>query len=61
MFNDDLSVSASGSAYYGEFSLHRRVWHSYLNEDPEGRDEVFAVVNACTGWSTDTNNVNGYF
>jgi hypothetical protein len=60
-FNDDLGVSVSGTAYYGSFSLYARVWHGTLNEDPEGRDEVFATVRSSTGWSADTNNVNGYF
>ena len=60
-FNDDLGVSVAGTAYYGDFSLHTRVWRSALNEDPEGRDEVFAHVSASNGWSADTNNVNNYF
>ena len=60
-FNDDLGVSVSGTAYYGNYSLYARVWHGTLNEDPEGRDEVFATVRSSTGYSADTNNVNGYF
>lgn len=60
-FNDDLGVSRTGQAWYGDFSLHALVWHSSLNEDPEGRDEIFAVVSSSTGWSTSTANVNGYY
>ena len=61
IFNDDLGVSAVGQASYGDFSLHALVWHRYLNEDPEGRDEVFAAVRSSTGWSADTADVYGYF
>ena len=60
-FNDDLGVYRTGQAWYGDFSLYALVWHGTLNEDPEGRDEVFAYVSSSTGWSTNTPNVNGYF
>ena len=60
-FNDDLGVSTTGQAWYGDFSLYALVWHGTLNEDWEGRDEVFASVSSSTGWSTSTANVNGYF
>lgn len=61
IFNDDLSVSATGTAYYGDFSMYRLVWKSYLNEDWEGRDEIFAEVSASNGWRYSTPNVYGYF
>jgi hypothetical protein len=61
VFNDDLSVSGTGQAINGDFAIYRLVWHSYLNEDWEGRDEIFAVVDSSTGWRKDTPNVNGYF
>jgi hypothetical protein len=60
-FNDDLGVSRTGQAWYGDFSLHALVHGSTLNEDWEGRDEVFAYVSSSTGWSADTPNVNGYY
>lgn len=61
VFNDDLGVSRTGSSYYGDFSLYTLVWHGTLNEDWEGRDEIFASVSSSTGWRTNTPNVNGYF
>lgn len=61
VFNDDLGVSATGQAWHGDFSLYALVWHGTLNEDPEGRDEIFAYVSSSTGWSTETANVNGYY
>lgn len=61
VFNDDLGVSRSGQAWYGDFALYALVWHGTLNEDWEGRDEVFATVSSSTGWSASTANVNGYF
>ena len=60
-FNDDLGVSRTGQAWYGDFSLHALVHKSALNEDPEGRDEIFAVVSSTTGWSASTPNVYGYY
>jgi hypothetical protein len=60
-FNDDLGVSRTGQAYYGDFSLFALVWHGTLNEDWEGQDEIFASVSSSTGWSTSTPNVNGYY
>lgn len=60
-FDDDLGVSRTGQAWYGDFSLYALVWHGTLNEDPEGRDEVYAYVSSSTGWSADTPNVNGYY
>jgi hypothetical protein len=60
-FNDDLGVSRTGQAWYGDFSLYALVWHGTLNEDWEGRDEIFASVSSSTGWSASTPNVNGYF
>jgi len=60
-FNDDLGVSRTGQAWYGDFSLYALVWHGTLNEDWEGRDEIFATVSSSTGWSASTPNVNGYF
>ena len=60
-FNDDLGVSRTGQAWYGDFSLHALVWHGTLNEDWEGRDEIFAYVSSSTGWSTNTPNVNGHY
>lgn len=60
-FNDDLGVSVTGQAWYGDFSLYALVWHGTLNEDWEGRDEIFASVSSSTGWSTSTANVNGWF
>jgi len=60
VFNDDLGVSRSGSAYGGDFALYALVWHGTLDEDWEGRDEIFAKVSG-TGFSTSTANVNGYF
>ncbi len=60
-FNDDLGVSATGTAYYGDFSLYALVWHGTLNEDWEGRDEIFASVSSSSGWRADTPNVNGYY
>src|SRR4051794_24330162 len=60
-FDDDLGVSRTGQAWYGDFSLAVLVWHGTLNEDWEGQDEIYASVSSSTGWSTDTNNVNGYF
>jgi hypothetical protein len=61
VFNDDLGVSRTGTAFGGDFSLGALVWHGTLNEDWEGRDEIFAKVSSSTGWSTSTANVNGYF
>jgi hypothetical protein len=61
VFNDDLGVSMVGTAGYGDYSLHALVWHGTLNEDWEGQDEIFAHVSSSTGFSADTNNVNGYF
>ena len=60
VFNDDLGVSRSGQAYGGDFALYALVWHGTLDEDWEGRDEIFAKVSG-TGFSTSTANVNGYF
>lgn len=60
-FNDDLGVSRTGQAWYGDFSLSALVWRGTLNEDPEGRDEIFAYVSSSTGWSTSTANVTGYY
>jgi hypothetical protein len=60
-FDDDLGVSATGQAWYGDFSLYALVWHGTLNEDPEGGDELYAYVSSSTGWRTDTPNVNGRF
>jgi hypothetical protein len=60
-FNDDLGVWRTGHARYGDFSLHALVWGGVLNEDWEGRDEIFAWVDSSTGWSTNTPNVNGYY
>jgi hypothetical protein len=60
-FDDDLGVSASGQAWYGDFSLYALVWHGTLNEDWEGQDEIYANVSSSTGWSTSTANVNGHF
>jgi hypothetical protein len=60
-FNDDLGVSRSTRAYSGEFAMEALVWHGTLNEDWEGRDEVFASVSASNGWSASTANVNGYY
>jgi hypothetical protein len=60
-FNDDLGVSRSGQAWYGDFTLYALVWHGTLDEDWEGRDEIFATVSSSTGFSTSTANVNGYF
>jgi hypothetical protein len=60
-FDDDLGVSATGQAWYGDFSLHVLVWHGTLNEDPEGQDEIYASVSSSTGWRTNTPNVNGRF
>jgi len=59
-FDDDLGVSVSGQAHYGDFTLYALVWHGTLNEDPEGRDEIYAIVRA-TGWSRKTAEVTGYF
>ena len=60
-FNDDLGVSRSGQAWYGDFTLSALVWHSTLNEDWEGQDEIFAAVSSSTGWKANTPNVNGYY
>ena len=60
-FDDDLGVSASGQAWYGDFSLYALVWHGALNEDPEGRDEIYARVSSSTGWSAKTPEVTGSF
>ena len=60
VFNDDLGVSRTGQVYGGDFTIYVRVWHGTLNEDPEGRDEVFAKVSG-PGFSTSTANVNGYY
>jgi hypothetical protein len=61
VFNDDLGVSRTGQAWYGDFSLYALVWHGTLNEDWEGRDEIFAYVSSSTDWRTNTQNVNGYY
>lgn len=61
VFNDDLGVSRTGQAVYGDFSLHALVWGGTLNEDWEGRDEVFATVSSSTGFRTSTENWNQYF
>lgn len=61
VFNDDLGVSRTGTAWYGDFSLYALVHGSTLNEDWEGRDEIFAKVSSSTGWRYSTPNVNGYF
>jgi hypothetical protein len=60
-FDDDLGVSVTGQAWYGDFSLYALVWHGTLNEDPEGRDEIYARVSSSTGWSAKTPEVTGYF
>jgi hypothetical protein len=60
-FDDDLGVSLSGRAWSGDFSLYALVWHGTLNEDWDGRDEIYASVRSSTGWSTNTPNVNGYY
>ena len=60
-FNDDLGVYATGQAWYGNFSLYALVSRGTLNEDWDGRDEIFAYVSSSTGWSTNTPNVNGYY
>lgn len=61
VFNDDLGVSRTTNTPTGDFTMEALVWHGTLNEDPEGRDEIFAKVSASNGWSTSTANVNGYF
>lgn len=61
VFNDDLGVSRTTTAVDGEFAMEALVWHGTLDEDWEGRDEVFAKVSASNGWSTSTRNVTGYF
>jgi hypothetical protein len=60
-FDDDLGVSVTGQAWYGDFSMYALVWHGTLNEDWEGRDEIYAAVRSSTGWSADTPDVFGYF
>jgi hypothetical protein len=60
-FDDDLGVSVTGRASYGEFALYALVWHGTLNEDPEGGDEIYASVRSSTGWSKHTNEVSGNF
>jgi FlaG/FlaF family flagellin (archaellin) len=61
VFNDDLGVSVTATAWYGDYSMHALVWHGTLNEDWEGRDEIFARVSSSTGFRADTNNVNRSF
>ncbi|WP_456787951.1 hypothetical protein [Cellulomonas sp. P5_C5] len=61
VFNDDLGVSRSTNTPTGDFSIEVLVWHGTLNEDPEGRDEIFAKVSASNGWTRSTANVNGYY
>lgn len=61
VFNDDLQLSRTTNTPTGDFAIEVLVWHGTLNEDPEGRDEIFAKVSASNGWSTSTANVNGYF
>jgi hypothetical protein len=60
-FDDDLGVSVTGQAWYGDFSLYALVWHGTLNEDPEGGDEIYASVRSSTGWSRNTPEVSGHF
>ncbi len=61
VFNDDLGVSATTTAYYGDFSFYKLVWKGTLNEDWEGRDEIFAQGSSSTGWSFSGPNFYGYF
>jgi hypothetical protein len=61
VFNDDLGISATGRAFDGDFSISTLAPRTALNEDPEGRDEIFAYVSSSTGWSTNTPNVYGYY
>lgn len=61
VFDDDLGVSRTGQAWYGDFSLYALVWHGTLNEDWEGRDEIYASVSSSTGWHTNTPDVYGHF
>ncbi|MGH3713012.1 MAG: hypothetical protein ACRDT4_06050 [Micromonosporaceae bacterium] len=60
-FDDYLGVIGSGEAYYGDFGSCNVVWKRALNEDPEGRDEIYARVGSSTGWSAETPNVYGYY
>ncbi|WP_130512680.1 hypothetical protein [Krasilnikovia cinnamomea] len=61
VFNDDLGVWRTGQAWYGDFTLYALVSRGVLNEDKDGRDEIFAYVSSSTGWSINTPNVNGYY
>jgi hypothetical protein len=59
-FDDDLGISATGQTFYGDYNLFTTVYCSALNEDWEGRDELYAKVST-SSQSTNTQNVNGYF
>ena len=61
VFNDDLGVSRTGQAVYGDFSLYALVSGDTLDEDWDGRDEVFATVSSSTGFRTSTENWNQHF
>jgi hypothetical protein len=65
--DDDLGVSATTSTITtvggpgGEFYFSLQVWHGVLDEDPEGDDEIYALVLSSTGWSGMTQNVYGNY
>jgi hypothetical protein len=59
-FDDHLGIGASGMTWYGDYNLSNWVDCSRLNEDWEGRDELYAKV-SISGQSRNTQNVNGYF
>ena len=59
-FDDHLGIGATGQTWYGDYNLGTTVYCSALNEDWEGRDELYAKVST-SSQSTNTQNVNGYF
>lgn len=64
-FDETLfSMGGTGYArtdYSGRFNLSQLVYRSVLNEDWEGRDEIYATVSVTGGGSTNTANVYGWF
>lgn len=61
VFNDDLGIRRTVSVHDEVFAMEALVWHGDLDEDWEGRDEVFAEVRSSTGWFYSTRNATGNF
>jgi hypothetical protein len=63
-FDDALFSMGVGYArtdFTGRFNISQVVYRSLLNEDPEGRDEVYAIAEVSGAGSARTNTIEQYF